>query len=163
MQIDFLFCNLKVLLRTKWFLLIFKFKSYLIFIYFTFRCGFCGSLATSDTKWNLIFASRNQPATQSSQSSKKVTLITMADISKFGPKIMRTSFNWNMAVFKRGMQNSKDFCLRINILKGNYWILRIGLMGRCQKVPKFDFQSQFSMSKIIRIFLNFFFHWRILI
>ena len=29
-------------------------------------------------------------------------------------------------------------------------------MGR-QKVPKSDFQSQFSMSKIIRIFLNFFF------
>ena len=29
-------------------------------------------------------------------------------------------------------------------------------MGRCQKVPKFDFQSQFSMSKIIRIFLIFF-------
>ena len=28
-------------------------------------------------------------------------------------------------------------------------------MGMCQKVPKF------SMSKIIRIFLNFFFHWRI--
>ena len=25
----------------------------------------------------------------------------------------------------------------------------------CQNVPKFDFQSQFSMSKIIRIFLNF--------
>ena len=30
-------------------------------------------------------------------------------------------------------------------------------MASCQKVPKFDFQSQFSMSKIIRIFLNFFF------
>ena len=28
-------------------------------------------------------------------------------------------------------------------------------MGR-QKVPKSDLQSQFSMSKIIRIFLNFF-------
>ena len=27
----------------------------------------------------------------------------------------------------------------------------------CQKVPKFDIQSQFSMSKIIRIFLNSFF------
>ena len=26
--------------------------------------------------------------------------------------------------------------------------LRIRLMRRCQKVPKFDFQSQFSMSKI---------------
>ena len=34
-------------------------------------------------------------------------------------------------------------------------------MESCQKVPKFDFQSQFSMSKIIGIFLNFFFHWRI--
>ena len=30
-------------------------------------------------------------------------------------------------------------------------------MASCQNVPKFDFQSQFSMSKIIRIFLNFFF------
>ena len=30
-------------------------------------------------------------------------------------------------------------------------------MASRQKVPKFDFQSQFSMSKIIRIFLNFFF------
>ena len=32
-----------------------------------------------------------------------------------------------------------------------------GLMASCQKVPKFDFQSQFSMSKIIGIFLIFFF------
>ena len=30
-------------------------------------------------------------------------------------------------------------------------------MGSCQKVPKIDFQSQFSMSKIIGIFLNLFF------
>ena len=51
---------------------------------------------------------------------------------------------------------------RINILKGNYWILRIWLMGRCQKVTKFDFQSQFSMSKIIQIFLIFF-YWHFLI
>ena len=41
--------------------------------------------------------------------------------------------------------------------KGNYEISRIGVVGRCQKVTKFDFQSQFSMSKIIRIFLKFFF------
>ena len=48
------------------------------------------------------------------------------------------------------------------MLKEKYWILRIGLMGRCQKVPKFDFQSQYVMSKIIEIFLIFFiFHWRI--
>ena len=30
-------------------------------------------------------------------------------------------------------------------------------MGRCKKVLTFDFQSQFSKSKIIRNFLNFFF------
>ena len=30
------------------------------------------------------------------------------------------------------------------------------VMGTCQKVPKFDFQSQFSMSKSIQIFLIFF-------
>ena len=30
------------------------------------------------------------------------------------------------------------------------------LLASCQKVPKFDFQSQFSMSKVIGIFLIFF-------
>ena len=60
-------------------------------------------------------------------------------------------------VFKLGVQNQKDFCLRINIPKGNYCILRIGVIGRCQKVPKLDLQSQFSLSKVIRIFLIFFF------
>ena len=37
-----------------------------------------------------------------------------------------------------------------------YWILRIGLMGRCKKMPKFEFQSQFSMSKCVpkSIFFN---------
>ena len=34
--------------------------------------------------------------------------------------------------------------------------LSFGLMASCQKVPKFDLQSQFLMSKIIRFFLNFF-------
>ena len=28
--------------------------------------------------------------------------------------------NIGCGVFKRGVQNQKDFCLRINILKGNY-------------------------------------------
>ena len=59
-------------------------------------------------------------------------------------------------VFKQGVKNLKGFCLRIKIPNGSYWILRIGLMGRCQKVPKLGFQSQFSMSRIIQIFLFFF-------
>ena len=46
-------------------------------------------------------------------------------------------------VFQKRVQNYKECCLRIDIPKGNYWIWRIGLFI---KVPKFDFQSQFSTS-----------------
>ena len=52
--------------------------------------------------------------------------------------------NTGYRVFKWGLQNWKDFCFKINIPKKYFWILRTGLMGRCQKVPKFDFQSQLS-------------------
>ena len=48
--------------------------------------------------------------------------------------------NTGCGVFKRGIHYQKDF-----------WI-----NGELSKAPKFDFQSQFSMPKIIRIFLNFF-------
>ena len=41
--------------------------------------------------------------------------------------------NTGCGVFKRGVQNKKDFCIRINIFKGNYGILSIGLMASCQK------------------------------
>ena len=68
--------------------------------------------------------------------------------------------NTGCGVFKKGIQNLKGFWLKINCIKWNHWILRIGVMGRCQKVPKSDLQSHFSSSKIIRIFLIFF-HWRI--
>ena len=37
-------------------------------------------------------------------------------------------------VFKWGVQNWKDFCLKMNIPQGNYSILKIGVMGRCQKL-----------------------------
>ena len=37
-------------------------------------------------------------------------------------------------VFKQGVQNWENFCLTINIPKGNNWILRVGLVGRCQKI-----------------------------
>ena len=41
--------------------------------------------------------------------------------------------NMGCKVFKPGVQNQKDFCLRINILKGNYWILIIGLVGASRR------------------------------
>ena len=61
--------------------------------------------------------------------------------------------NIGCRVFKGGIQNLKDFWLKINIPKGNHLILRIGVVGMCQKVPNFDFQIQFFMSKIIQICL----------
>ena len=48
----------------------------------------------------------------------------------------------------------KIFALKSTYPNEIIWI--IGVMGRCQKVPTFDFQSQFSMTKIIEIFFNFF-------
>ena len=47
---------------------------------------------------------------------------------------------------ERGIQNQIDFWLKINIPKGNYWILRIGVVGRCQKVPKLVFQNHWNLS-----------------
>ena len=60
-------------------------------------------------------------------------------------------------VFKGGIQNQKGFWLKINCIQMKLPNFENWSNGRCQKVPKFDFQSQFSMSKIIGIFLIFFF------
>ena len=40
------------------------------------------------------------------------------------------------------------------VVKWNYQILSLHLVTVCQKVPILDFQSEFSVSKIIRIFLS---------
>ena len=58
---------------------------------------------------------------------------------------------------------NRDFILAKKSVKEKYFFELTFTdvhMGR-QKVSKADFQSQFSMSKIIWIFLSFFFHWRI--
>ena len=47
---------------------------------------------------------------------------------------------------KGGYKIQNIFCLRINIPKKKYRIFSFGLTASCQKVPKFDFQSQFSIS-----------------
>ena len=39
---------------------------------------------------------------------------------------------WVVKFSSRGYKNWKDLGLKINIQKGNYRILRIGLMGKCQ-------------------------------
>ena len=55
-------------------------------------------------------------------------------------------------VFKRGIQNQKDFCL-INILKGNYWIMSFGLMASCQNLT---FKVNFLCQKSSESFSTFF-------
>ena len=42
--------------------------------------------------------------------------------------------NTGWCVFKKWIQNQKDFRLNINIPKGTLWILRIGVMVSCQNV-----------------------------
>ena len=48
----------------------------------------------------------------------------------------------------------KVFGQESTVVKWNYQILSLHLVTVCQKVPILDFQSEFSMSKIIRIFLG---------
>ena len=50
--------------------------------------------------------------------------------------------NTGCGVFKRGVQNQKGFCIGINILKGNYCILRIGLMGASEVFKNQSFKNQ---------------------
>ena len=52
---------------------------------------------------------------------------------------------------RRGVQNWKYFCLKINMPKGNYWILRIGVTSTYQHLT---FKNHWNFS-------HFFFHWRI--
>ena len=78
--------------------------------------------------------------------------------------------NTGCRVFKWGIQNWKYFCLKINITKGNYWILTIGVVASCQKLgiilvikwfknwcyqkcaPKLVFFNKKKLRKIWRIF-----------
>ena len=64
--------------------------------------------------------------------------------------------NEGCGVFKRWVQNQKGFCLRINILKGNYLILRIALVGASEVLKNQCFKSQlFSSSHKKQKYLKF--------
>jgi len=64
------------------------------------------------------------------------------------------SFQWRDTKLERFLATNQ----LSYVVKCNHWIMWIGLMGRRQKVLKFDFQSQFSKSKLIRISLDYFLH-----
>ena len=50
-------------------------------------------------------------------------------------------------VSRPGIQNMKGFCIRINLPKENYWILRFGLMGSLSRVRK---------SELLKLIISFF-------
>ena len=62
---------------------------------------------------------------------------------------MHTKFGCGILKMVNKMQ---AFCPKIDMLKGNRYILRIGGAPVSQKVPKLYFHGQFSMSKIEGIF-----------
>ena len=59
-------------------------------------------------------------------------------------------WQYRLSSFQAGYTKLERFLPKNQHSQRNNWILKIGLMGRCQNLPKFDFQSQFSTSKIIR-------------
>ena len=48
--------------------------------------------------------------------------------------------------FKTGGIELESFCLRINILNENHWVLIIGLMGASEVFENQSFKSQLSLS-----------------
>ena len=65
--------------------------------------------------------------------------------------------NTGCRVFKWEIQNWKDFCLKINILKRKLLKFENWCNGECQKVPKFDFKVKFLCQKLSESFSIFFF------
>ena len=66
--------------------------------------------------------------------------------------------NTGCGVFKGGIQNLNSFGLQISCSQMKLLNFANSFGGVVSKGAKFDFQSKFSMSKIIGIFLIFFFH-----
>ena len=59
-----------------------------------------------------------------------------------------------MEFYDQALGIGKVFGQESAVVKWNYQILSLHLVTVGQKVPILDFQSEFSMSKIIRIFLK---------
>ena len=71
-------------------------------------------------------------------------------------------------VFKQGVRNSKDFCPRINIPWGYYFILRIVVVTSCQKAAKIWLSESITIQIFLLLSLKntnlgaLFYFWRFL-
>ena len=82
---------------------------------------------------------------------KRCAAANKSPITLFSQNQWKTSFtNWwikvgysNMAILvvefsREGFKIRKVFGWKSTLFKWNHWILRTSVMGKCQKVPKFD-------------------------
>ena len=70
--------------------------------------------------------------------------------------------NTGCQVFMREVRNCKDFCLKINIPKGDYWILKIGVWGTVKKYLDLIFKANFLCQKNHWNLFNFFFSLKVI-
>ena len=123
--------------------------------------SFDNSITNSATEINYVFIHRTVGNSENPEGQVEIQGILKGEGLAFIPVkklACHVTHHYGNTVFKQGIQNWKDFCLKINIPKRKLLNFEnwCNGAGRCHKVPKFYFQSQFSMSKIIGIFLNFF-------
>ena len=108
--------------------------------------------------WHLSEASVKGGGWESlSTSSRKIILYPSCNLQNLIPGTIIASkwiyLLWQYELWSFQMEGTK---LELKtILNFENWV-----NGKVSKVPKFDFKSQFYISKIIRIFFIFF-HWRI--
>ena len=74
-------------------------------------------------------------------------LLAISSWRCFGRNYLHVRYgNTGCRVSKWGIQNWKDFCLKINIAKGNYWVLRIGVVAIENGLWKSNFSTFWHLS-----------------
>ena len=117
---------------------------------------FLGKLAKLAVKWATLF--RANPVII----LLKVRSLTLNNLIFNILKLTQMCSRWVSVVefHDPTLSIGKVFGQESTVVKWNYQILSLHLVTVCQKVPILNFQSEFSMWKIIRIFLKKN-HWKI--
>ena len=103
-------------------------------------------------KHSLWFFAKGAKQKKKDRARRLKTHSAFLPLINFGQRDLSSYGNTGCKVFKWRVQNCKIKSLKIKIPKRNYWILRIGVVGRCQKVP------YFWLSKSIFYIKN---HWNL--
>ena len=130
--------------------------------------SFDNSITNSATEINYVFIHRTVGNSENLEGQVEIQGILKGEglafipVKKLACHVTPHYGSTGCWVFKQGIQNWKDFCLKINIPKRKLLNYENWVNGEVSKVLNFDFQSQFSMGvKNLRNLPQFFFHWRI--